>query len=151
MIHPVDPSREVFLPPFQQAFSRSPLLYYKTEALAAPGTCEQNRPMDTQRHDPEEIYKWYEECLGISSDEVNAYDTSHISPSETPIARHFQVTNLEDLLVKLAARGVEIESHIEENSHGLFAWVYDPEGNKIELWEPHAEQKDSLVRIPEAD
>lgn len=107
--------------------------------------------MEKNKSAADKNFDWYEECLGVSSSDVAPYDTTHISPSETPVARNFQVQNLEELLIQLAKKGVSIDNHIEENSHGLFAWVYDPEGNKIELWEPRVQQKDSLVNVPEPE
>lgn len=41
-------------------------------------------------------------------------------------------------LAKLEARGVEIDAKRESYDYGQFAWIYDPDGNKIELWEPPA-------------
>jgi predicted enzyme related to lactoylglutathione lyase len=48
----------------------------------------------------------------------------------------YVVDELDALLAKLEARGVRIDPKREEYDYGRFAWVYDPEGNKIELWEP---------------
>ncbi|WP_291516426.1 VOC family protein [Bdellovibrio sp. ArHS] len=54
------------------------------------------------------------------------------------------------LLTSMAENGVRIDDRIEENEHGLFAWVYDPQGNKIELWEPSHHNK-TLINLPEAE
>ena len=48
-----------------------------------------------------------------------------------------RVENLEELLVKLKEEGVQIVGEIEEYEYGKFGWIMDPEGNKIELWEPN--------------
>ena len=51
---------------------------------------------------------------------------------------NYRVENLDTLLDALAAEGVKIDGR-QDYSYGRFAWVSDPEGNKIELWEPAAE------------
>ena len=54
---------------------------------------------------------------------------------------NFRVEDLEGLLAKLIADGVKADEPVTDDAFGKFAWVYDPEGNKIELWEPVAESK----------
>jgi predicted enzyme related to lactoylglutathione lyase len=49
---------------------------------------------------------------------------------------NFVVENLNELLVELKREGVSVIGEIKEDEFGKFAWVVDPEGNKIELWEP---------------
>lgn len=50
--------------------------------------------------------------------------------------QNFRVTDLENLLKKLADEGVTIIGEMETYDYGKFGWILDPEGNKIELWEP---------------
>lgn len=54
---------------------------------------------------------------------------------------NFRVEDLDELLDTMKAEGVKIDENRMEDSIGKFAWVYDPEGNKIELWEPSDETK----------
>lgn len=49
---------------------------------------------------------------------------------------NFRVENLKELLAVLKKEGVEIIGEMEEYDYGKFGWILDPEGNKIELWEP---------------
>ena len=49
---------------------------------------------------------------------------------------NYRVENLEELLELLKSEGVKVVGEIEEYSYGKFGWIMDPEGNKIELWEP---------------
>ena len=49
---------------------------------------------------------------------------------------NFRVEDLDGLLKRLASEGVKIDEKRMNESYGKFAWIYDPEGNKIELWEP---------------
>jgi predicted enzyme related to lactoylglutathione lyase len=49
------------------------------------------------------------------------------------------VENLDELLEALRQEGVEIDPKREDFEYGRFAWIMDPEGNRIELWEPHKE------------
>jgi len=49
---------------------------------------------------------------------------------------NYRVENLEKLLEVLREEGVEVVGEIDEYDYGKFGWIMDPEGNKIELWEP---------------
>jgi len=50
---------------------------------------------------------------------------------------NFRVPNLEELVTALRAEGVEVPK-VDDSEFGKFAWVMDPEGNRVELWEPPA-------------
>lgn len=62
--------------------------------------------------------------------------TNYFAPSEKPFMQNFRVQDLDGLLVKLRAEGVELSGEPQSYDYGKFAWILDPEGNKIELWEP---------------
>ena len=49
---------------------------------------------------------------------------------------NYRVDDLDALLTQLAAAGVPIDPHREDADYGRFAWITDPEGNRIELWQP---------------
>ena len=49
---------------------------------------------------------------------------------------NYRVDNLDEMIAQLRAGGVEITSGPESHENGKFAWIMDPEGNKVELWEP---------------
>ena len=63
-------------------------------------------------------------------------DTKYFAPSTAPFMINYRVNNLEGLLERLRKAGVTIEGKVVEDFNGKFGWVMDPEGNKIELWEP---------------
>jgi len=63
-------------------------------------------------------------------------DTTCFSPSEKPFMINFRVNDLDGLLEELKKEGVEIVGEKEEYEYGKFGWIMDPEGNKIELWQP---------------
>ena len=54
---------------------------------------------------------------------------------------NYRVDDLDALLAKLAASGVATAPHRQEDATGRFAWITDPEGNRLELWQPLAEGK----------
>ncbi len=54
---------------------------------------------------------------------------------------NFRVENLEELLEELDAKGITIVGGIKKFKQGKFAWILDPEDNKIELWEPSNEEE----------
>jgi len=47
-----------------------------------------------------------------------------------------QVENLDEVLTQLKAEGVDVDPRVESCDYGKFAWIMDPEGNRVELWEP---------------
>ncbi|HEY0108185.1 MAG TPA: VOC family protein, partial [Fibrella sp.] len=62
---------------------------------------------------------------------------TYFAPSEKPFMLNFRVDNLTALLDLLRQEGVTILGEIDEQEYGKFGWILDPEGNKIELWEPN--------------
>jgi len=62
-------------------------------------------------------------------------DSQWFSPSESPFMINYRVDDLEELLGQLRAAGVEIIQGPEYHENGSFAWIMDPDGNKVELWE----------------
>jgi predicted enzyme related to lactoylglutathione lyase len=63
-------------------------------------------------------------------------DTDYFTPSTQPFLLNFRVENLDELVQGLRAEGVWIDPKREDYDYGRFAWIMDPEGNRIELWEP---------------
>jgi predicted enzyme related to lactoylglutathione lyase len=49
---------------------------------------------------------------------------------------NFQVENLDELLAVLRREGVDVDPRVESYDYGKFGWIMDPDGNRIELWEP---------------
>ena len=99
---------------------------------------------------------WYQQHLGIEvtewggavfpGDEAGAVTTWTIrpaadepfAPGTSPFMVNYRVDDLAGLLTSLRAAGAQIAGDPEESEYGKFGWVVDPEGNKIELWEPPA-------------
>ncbi|MFN8591200.1 MAG: VOC family protein [Thermomicrobiales bacterium] len=63
-------------------------------------------------------------------------DTTYFAPSPAPFMLNYIVDDLDALLDRLANEGVRIDPNRQDESYGRFAWIYDPDGNKIELWQP---------------
>jgi len=112
--------------------------------------------------DPKKIKEWYGKHLGLPVDEYGASfrwidldnnakvpaltawspfkeDTTYFQPSEKQFMFNYRVENLVELLKVLKEEGVQIVGKMEAHSYGKFGWIMDPEGNKIELWEPKEE------------
>ena len=105
---------------------------------------------------PDETKKWYKDHLGLPVDDYGCTfwwkdakgndcstqwspfkeDTDYFSPSKKQFMMNFRVENLHELLDVLKEEGVTIVGEVEEYDYGKFGWILDPEGNKIELWEP---------------
>ena len=69
-------------------------------------------------------------------------DSKWFSPSNSSFMINYRVDNLDEMLKQLRAGGVEIIKGPDSDFNGRFAWIMDPDNNKVELWEPKApEQK----------
>lgn len=64
--------------------------------------------------------------------------TTYFAPSTAPFMINFRVADLHGLLAALRAEGCDVQDQVDESEQGKFGWVVDPEGNKVELWEPPA-------------
>jgi len=105
-----------------------------------------------------DLSSWYENHLGINIEDFGAaimmweddtaedkgvtvwhvadHDSDWFAPSESNFMINYRVDDLEVMVEQLTAAGVEILKGPEYHENGVFAWIMDPEGNKIELWEP---------------
>jgi predicted enzyme related to lactoylglutathione lyase len=106
---------------------------------------------------PDGLKAWYRDHLGVPIDEhgfVNfptkddpgpstlwqPFDeaTTYFAPSEKPFMLNFRVRDLDAMLAQLRAKGASVDEKVQDEGYGKFGWVMDPEGNRIELWEPKA-------------
>ena len=107
-------------------------------------------------NNPKKLKEWYKSHLGFNVDDWGATfwwktsegkkastqwspfenETSYFSPSTKDYMFNYRVDNLVELLQKLNEEIVTSVGDIEEYEYGKFGWILDPEGNKIELWEP---------------
>jgi len=107
--------------------------------------------------DPKKLQQWYVENLGLKPDKggyiyfiwsdlvAPGYtlwapfpdDTNYFKPSKAESMINFVVSEIDQFVEELRAKGVDVDTKgIEVTEQGKFAWCMDPEGNKIELWEP---------------
>jgi predicted enzyme related to lactoylglutathione lyase len=112
--------------------------------------------------DPDKLGAWYKEHLGLNVEEYGgvtfregekteegsvprqaytvwspfASDTEYFAPSTKPFMINFRVADLDALLAKLRSEGVAVDEKTDKSDFGYFGWAMDPEGNRIELWEP---------------
>jgi predicted enzyme related to lactoylglutathione lyase len=87
------------------------------------------------------ILRWPEDKAadgGLTVWHVANADSQWFSPSGASFMINYRVDNLTDLLAQLRADGVEVVGGPESHENGKFAWIMDPDGNKVELWEPMA-------------
>ena len=107
---------------------------------------------------PDKMKEWYSKNLGLVTDEYGSpfefrnannpdeinylqwspfpQETKYFEPSQKEFMINYRVENLVELVAELKKDGVEIVDNIEEFEYGKFIHIMDPEGNKIELWEP---------------
>ena len=76
------------------------------------------------------------EDRGLTVWHLAAQDSKWFSPSESSFMINYRVDNLVEMVAQLRTAGVEVVSGPESHENGKFAWIMDPEGNKVELWEP---------------
>ena len=109
--------------------------------------------------DPVALRAWYREHLGIDvlewggaafawTDEsgrptggttiwsVGGHDADHFAPSAAPFMINYRVADLAGLLAALRDEGCDVLDKTDDSEFGKFGWVIDPEGNKVELWQP---------------
>ena len=106
--------------------------------------------------DPKALAAWYRDVLGISIESWGGamlrYDApghpemvvwnafpqtgDYMAPSTREFMLNFAVDNMDAFIAKLEARGVKILKRDDSDPSGKFAWIMDPDGTKIELWQP---------------
>ncbi len=85
------------------------------------------------------ILKWPEdksEDQGLTVWHVAEKGSEWFSPSGSSFMINYRVDNLDQMIAQLKASGVKLVKGPESHENGKFAWVMDPDGNKVELWEP---------------
>lgn len=106
--------------------------------------------------DPQALSEWYAQHLGIQKREGGSLvfdgpestgmtvfahfpaDTKYFGDGPQQSMLNFRVDDLDGLLAQLREAGVRIDPLPEDESYGRFAWIWDPEGNRVELWQPLA-------------
>lgn len=109
--------------------------------------------------DPKALGEWYRKHLGLNVEEWGGVafqwvtpenptgtgttvwnpfkeDTSYFAPSTASFMVNYRVDDLHALIAALRAEGCAVDDKVEESEFGKFGWVQDPEGNRIELWQP---------------
>jgi predicted enzyme related to lactoylglutathione lyase len=85
-------------------------------------------------------FEWREkdspETLGNTVWSLFPMNTEYFGPGPQQAMVNFRVDDLDGLLLKLEEAGVEIDLQQQSDEYGRFAWIIDPEGNRVELWEP---------------
>jgi predicted enzyme related to lactoylglutathione lyase len=107
--------------------------------------------------DPQRLAAWYGENLGFSNEDGHTdfewrekdrpdqigqtiwslfpRDSDYFGPGSQTLMVNYRVANLDRMLDQLRRNGIIVEK-TEDYPYGRFAWIVDPEGNRIELWEP---------------
>ena len=112
-----------------------------------------------QAKDPVALRDWYRRHLGIDVQEwggaafswsgadgkpiggttvwnIGETGNEYYAPGTAPFMVNYRVADLRALVAALRAEGCSVLEKTEESEYGKFGWVIDPEGNKVELWEP---------------
>lgn len=85
------------------------------------------------------IRRWPEdraEDRGLTVWHVAGRDSRWFSPGDSSVMINYRVDDLGGMLAQLRAGGVEVVVRPESAENGRFAWIMDPDGNEVELWEP---------------
>ena len=101
--------------------------------------------------DPEALGAWYRECLGLDADEDGLWrpepgvtvfaafesETDYFGSREQQTMLNFRVRDLDAMLAQLRDMGADVAGETQDmDDVGRFGWVTDPEGNRVELWQP---------------
>jgi len=101
--------------------------------------------------DPEALSGWYRDCLGIDADEHGLWnqeagptvfaafdsETDYFGSRAQQVMLNFRVRDLDAMLAQLRSKGADVDEEVQDmEGVGCFGWVADPEGNRIELWQP---------------
>jgi len=81
-----------------------------------------------------------EPFAGTTAWNISASGSASYAPSSASFMINYRVADLQALLTALRSEGCKVLDKVEESEFGKFGWVLDPEGNKVELWEPPAGQ-----------
>jgi len=118
--------------------------------------------------DPKATLDWYRTHLGIDAEDWGGYafqwtekdrpeqtgytvwsafpaDTKHFAPGDQEFMVNYRVADLVGLIAALKSEGVEVVEDVQQHENGKFAWILDPEGRKVELWEPVPSQDDPYL------
>jgi predicted enzyme related to lactoylglutathione lyase len=101
--------------------------------------------------DPAALGAWYRDCLGLDADDNGLWrqdagptvfatfesGTDYFGSPAQQVMLNFRVGDLEAMLAQLRAKGADVDPATQDmDGVGRFGWVTDPEGNRIELWQP---------------
>ncbi|WP_329303192.1 VOC family protein [Streptomyces sp. NBC_00659] len=101
--------------------------------------------------DPAALSAWYRDCLGLDADENGLWHpeagptvfaafeskTAYFGSPGRQTMLNFRVRDLDAMLAQLRARGADVAEETQDmDGVGRFGWVTDPEGNRVELWQP---------------
>ena len=101
--------------------------------------------------DPSALGAWYRDCLGLDTDEHGLWhqgdgttvfatfesDSDYFGSRSQQTMINFRVDDLDAMLAQLRNAGADVATETQEmEGVGRFGWVTDPDGNRIELWEP---------------
>jgi predicted enzyme related to lactoylglutathione lyase len=105
--------------------------------------------------DPKALYAWYEAHIGLkltegagfifAAKEEHVYTVAFFAqdntywPPQQPVMLNFQVDDLDAVLDALIAVGTTVDPKRDDSEYGRFGWFTDPEGNRVELWQPAPE------------
>jgi predicted enzyme related to lactoylglutathione lyase len=116
-------------------------------------------------NDTAALKDWYSKHLGIITDQYGANfswkddngntghtvwslfkkDSDYFKPGDQEYMINYRVENLEELLKTLKEEGVQVVGDMQTFEYGKFGWILDPDGHKIELWEPNNEEFGKLL------
>jgi len=89
-------------------------------------------------------FDWIDEdgkpSAGTTAWSISSLQSDQFAPSTAPFMVNYRVADLRSLLKALRDEGCNVLEKVDESEYGKFGWVMDPEGNKVELWEPPAGQ-----------
>lgn len=88
------------------------------------------------------VFRWTDDAgnptQGTTAWSVSGTDGDHFAPTTASFMINYRVSDLAALLEALREEGCNVLDKTDDSEYGKFGWVMDPEGNKVELWQPPA-------------
>jgi predicted enzyme related to lactoylglutathione lyase len=85
------------------------------------------------------ILNWQQDTAndgGLTVWSTAAADSNWFNPSASPFMINYRIDDMDGMVAQLTQAGIPILQGPESHENGRFAWIMDPEGNKVELWQP---------------
>ena len=125
---------------FFKAADKKALVAWYRDNLGVPVASWGGCAFEWRKHDPD----------GTANTHWSIFDadTTYMDPGTASFMINFRVGDLDAMLAQLREAGCQVDDKVEKSEYGQFGWVIDPEGNRVELWQPATSPSRSVSAPP---